>query len=401
MRTLLCLVLGVLAYTAMGACPEPSALKAKWDLWSAGSCLKGANVWQMVNFGDRTVGPEYTTADLEALARLGANYVHLSHPGIFTERPPYVIDERVAANLDALIATAEKANLFVVISFRTGPGRNEAGFDQNTKENALHALWTDREAQDSWAAMWKATAERYRDKKSVVGYDLLVEPNSNAVLLQLGDPSAFYSQHGGSLYDFRPLALKCTSAIRSVDNDTPILVSPMDYASLHWLPHFPPTGDPKTVYTIHHYEPYKFTHQDANDGFAYPGGFKNDEGYSEFVDQAWILAVLSKAADYGSGHHVPIAVTEWGVSRWAPGADRYIADMGAILDKLGMSHAVWLWEAASNDDHDYDKFNYRYGKNPRKHHEVVGEKDAVRDALATVWGKIPPVRPSMVTFPSR
>jgi len=37
---------------------------------------------------------------------IGANYVNISHPGLFTERPPYVVDEQVQANLDCLFEMA-------------------------------------------------------------------------------------------------------------------------------------------------------------------------------------------------------------------------------------------------------------------------------------------------------
>ena len=34
---------------------------------------------------------------------LGANYVNISHPGLFGEDPPYVLDEAVQDNLDRLL----------------------------------------------------------------------------------------------------------------------------------------------------------------------------------------------------------------------------------------------------------------------------------------------------------
>ena len=84
----------------------------KWSLWMGGTQLRGANIWQRIVvskydgnefLGDGYIGPPYTQADFDSLAALGANYVNLSHPGIFTERPPYVLDEKVLANLDKMI----------------------------------------------------------------------------------------------------------------------------------------------------------------------------------------------------------------------------------------------------------------------------------------------------------
>ena len=115
--------------------PEPAL--DKWSLWTNGTQLRGANTWQRIIvpeydgeefLGEGYIGPPYTQEDFNRLAALGANYVNLSHPGLFTERPPYVLDEQAQANLDNMIAMAAEADLFVVITFRTGPGRNDFTF---------------------------------------------------------------------------------------------------------------------------------------------------------------------------------------------------------------------------------------------------------------------------------
>src|SRR5687768_1248876 len=72
-----------------------------WELWTSGQTrLRGANFYQRRVYpeldhdalGDGPVGPRYSDQDLRALRALGANYVHLSCPGIFAERPPYALD---------------------------------------------------------------------------------------------------------------------------------------------------------------------------------------------------------------------------------------------------------------------------------------------------------------------
>jgi len=158
--------------------------------------LRGANVWRRRVYpeldgtkflGPGPLGPPYTQADFDALAAMGANYVNLSHAGLFTEKPPYVLDPDVQASLDSLLSKAEQADLFAVISFRTGPGRSEFTFvwdevgDWFDRSYLNDSMWQDQEAQDAWVEMWRYTAERYRDNPIVVGYDLMVEPNSNEV----------------------------------------------------------------------------------------------------------------------------------------------------------------------------------------------------------------------------
>jgi len=114
--------------------------------------------------GPGPIGPPYVQGDFDRLAAMGANYVNVSHPGLFTEAPPYVLDEAV-----------------------TGPGRSEFTFFWDEAGDWFDAsylndsVWQDQAAQDGWVAMWHYTADRYRHNPIVVGYDLMVEPNSNEV----------------------------------------------------------------------------------------------------------------------------------------------------------------------------------------------------------------------------
>ncbi len=164
-------------------------------LWSSGSVeLRGANVYQrrvypeldgLVFMGPGPLGPPYSQADFDRLAELGANYANVSHAGIYTEEPPYRLDGTVARSLDEMFEKIARADLFAVISFRTGPGRSEFTFfseDVGTwfDESYLNdEVWRSQQAQDAWVAMWRAAARRYRSNPVVVGYDLMVEPNAN------------------------------------------------------------------------------------------------------------------------------------------------------------------------------------------------------------------------------
>lgn len=128
----------------------------KWSLWSAGvTRLRGANIHQKKNIArefcvNKITGahlpvtpfyPNYELEDFKILAAWKANYINLSVPGIFTEnsnaRGEYLLDDEAVKNLDQLIKLAEQADLFVVISFRTGPERTEAVFNNAGKLSVL------------------------------------------------------------------------------------------------------------------------------------------------------------------------------------------------------------------------------------------------------------------------
>ncbi|MEA3346097.1 MAG: right-handed parallel beta-helix repeat-containing protein, partial [Chloroflexota bacterium] len=265
--------------------PTPGTEIDKWSLWTGGTRLRGANIWQRRVYpeldgttflGSGSVGPSYTQEDFDRLAALGANYVNISHPGLFTEDPPYVLGQDIRDNLDNLLGMIEQAGMFAVISFRTGPGRSEFTFvwdevgDWFNESYLNDSIWQDQTAQDAWVEMWSYTAQRYRDNPIVVGYDLIVEPNSNEVgshalndALDIWDPEEFYSNYGGTLYDWNQLYPRITNAIRQVDTYTPILIGGNGYSAVDWLPYLQPTGDPRTVYMVHQYESFKYTHQDS------------------------------------------------------------------------------------------------------------------------------------------
>ncbi len=175
-------------------CPEVKDIDEKFDLWRSGTCLRGVNIWQKRikpddEMGEGAVGPPYKQEDFCKLAALGANYVNISHPGIFAEKPDargnYYEQEGVYDNLKKLIEMCRIARLFVVVSYRTGPERSEGVFDKDEKP-LYRDVWKNKNAREAWARMWGVTAARLRDEGAVIGYDLMVDPALNATGARTG-----------------------------------------------------------------------------------------------------------------------------------------------------------------------------------------------------------------------
>lgn len=377
----------LLAATAQ-AC-ELARIKGKMDLWREPACLRGANLWQKLvdarddgnAIGPGPVGPPHTQDNFQRLAEWGANYVNLSHPGIFTENPPYKLDERVAKHLDSLIAAAEKANLFVVVSFRTGPGRNEQALSGEPRQSD-HPVWQTKAAQDAWVAMWKAAARRYRNKPAVVGFDLMVEPNANGAIFKLYEPEPFFAKYGDTLYNWNPLAQRIGKAIRTLDPETPILVGAMNWSSVSWLSTLPKFTFGNVVYLAHHYEPFVYTHQQAPFSRTYPGTFDaNYDGVNDRVDKTFVKKLLQPLVDFRDSRKAVVAVNEFGLSRWQPGADRYLKEMYEIFEEWGISTALWEWQS-DFEGVDWDDFNFRKGADPKNHAELAGSplEQRIREA---------------------
>lgn len=399
------LLLGLVALA-----PDAGAL-TKWDLWTTGTKLRGVNIYQRRVYpkldgreflGPGPVGPPYTQEDFNRLAAMGANYVNISHPGLFREKPPYTLDPAIQRNLDRLITMIGKADMFAVISFRTGPGRSEFTFffDQAgtwfDRSYLNDTVWQKKSAQDAWGAMWKYTAQRYRNNPVVVGYDLMVEPNSNHVWLNIWEPGQFYAQYSGTLYDWNPFFPRVIRSIRAVDANTPILVGGMDYSALSWLPYVKPAADTKTVYAAHQYEPFQYTTQSPPAEHSYPGSLDLDfDGVPDPFNRAWLNRFLSIVDRFKQQHHAPVASNEYGVMRWEPGASRFLADEMALFEQRRMNYALWVWSGSWPPLAAFDDFDFLHGPDPDNHEDVASS--ALIDAIKTSW-KRNRLRPSDAHF---
>src|SRR4030042_546897 len=384
-----------------------------FSLWTNGPQLRGANIYQRLvcpvvfddpdTWGNGPLGPVYTQEDFDTLSAAGANFIVLSHPGLFDDRPPYSLNTAVQDNLDRFIGMAEKADMFVVISFRTGPGRSEFTFfgvgddDEFGKSHLNDEVWKDKTAQDEWVEMWRYAAARYCNQPVVVGYELMVEPNSNAVWLDDYEPANFYPAYENTTYDWNQLYPRITSAIREVDKDTPILIGALSWSQVRWLPYLKPTGDSRTVYTIHQYDPQtQYTHQeeDQSGNFLneYPGSFDtNWDGISEDFNKAWIGTLLRTVDAFKIKYGVPVAATEYGAVRWEPGADLFLDDEMAQFEESGMNYAVWSWQPASEAyNQAHNEFTLRLGIDPANLAEGASK---MYDTLKKYWAKNT-IRPS-------
>lgn len=351
---------------------SPGIQPDKFSLWKNGTQLRGAVIAQLKVYlelgmdatqGPGAVGPPLEQKDFDNLARAGANLVLFSYPGLFDDRSPYALNQGVQDNLDKIIAMAEKADLFVVIAFRSGPGRSEFALTRDQadtwfpKSYINDDVWKDTAAQDAYVAQWRHTALRYKDNPVVVGYELMVEPNIDDLP---GDAD-------GTL-TWNLLHKKITNAIREVDKETPIIIGAISYSGMQSLPSLVPNGDDRTVYTVHDYEPADYTQQwpkaDGSFPNKYPGRFDGDlDGIVDEVNREWLNNLLVTYVDaFKKKYNVPAAATEYGVLRFAPGADVFLDDQIGVLEQHGMNHAIWEWGSSyTPDTNNWNAFMFRFG----------------------------------------
>ena len=67
------------------------------------------------------------------------------------------------------------------------------------------------------------------------------------------------------------------------------------------------------------------------------------DGHREHVDKAFLTNYLSAMSSFADSHHVPVAMTEFGVHRTASNSSQYLADRISIQNGLG-NWAAWVWQ---------------------------------------------------------
>lgn len=378
---------------------EGTSTRDKMSLWTGSSKLRGANIWQRQVYlkldgseflGPGPVGPPYSQNDINRMAKEGSNLVIISCEGLYNTSPPYSLNKNFQKQLDNLLAMIRKADMFAVIAFRNGPGRTDFTFypGEDVKNYLDDSVWEKKIAQDKWVEMWRYTANRYKNNPIVVGYDLMVEPNANAIYgkEQIYDPDEFYAKYKNSLRDWNQFYPRIVKGIREVDKKTPILVQPMGWGSLRWLPYLKVVNDKRVVYSVHQYEPQEqYTHQESPIN-TYPGKFDaNWDGKADNIDKNWLNNLLSTVDKFKAKYHVPVAVTEFGVIRWQPGAVKYMDDEMSLFEKRGMNYAFYCWGPSWKPYAErVDDFDYLHGTNPN-YHKIVS--NPILNVINKYWAK--------------
>jgi hypothetical protein len=122
----------------------------------------------------------------------------------------------------------------------------------------------------------------------------------------------------------------------------------------------------KIVYAVHHYTPFdQYTHQPAGGRNSYPGKFDLDfDGHPDIFNKVWLNNLFSRVDSF-AGKEKVIAINEFGVMRWEPGADLYLHDIMDLFEQRGWNHALWAWYPASYPSGYLEgEFDFRLGSDP-------------------------------------
>ena len=189
-----------------------------------------------MTFRDRYI----TREDIHYLKSLGFNHVRVpfnyrlfmveDHPGLWLEEG--------FRRLDDVIAWCEAEELYLILDLHAAPG-GQTG-DNIDDSWGYPWLMTDESARQSTIALWRRIAGRYRDRKIILGYDLLNEPIAH-----------YFPDKEALNMELEPLYKRLVAAIREVDTHHIIFLG-----GAQWNTNFAVFGPPfagNLGYSFHKY----------------------------------------------------------------------------------------------------------------------------------------------------
>lgn len=118
-----------------------------------------------------------TEEDIRMMAELGFNGVRVlfNHEILEDDERPFEYKESGWKLLDELLSWGERHGVYIVPCLIAAAGGQSSWFLADPDKKLL---WEDPEAQRRTVALWRAIAERYRERSIIAGYDLLNEPKT-------------------------------------------------------------------------------------------------------------------------------------------------------------------------------------------------------------------------------
>jgi endoglucanase len=176
------------------------------------------------SFWNRFRSEFITEVDFAMIAGEGFDHVRLPINSRALIADNGVLVEDGFAVIDRAVDWSERYGLRILLDMHGAPG-GQTGTNIDDSPRGIPELFMDAAYRAQTVALWRELALRYRDRESVLGYDLLNEP--------LPDEWQYrYNDELVTLYQ------ELTSAIREVD-DTHLIM----YEGSHWATNWAPLRD--------------------------------------------------------------------------------------------------------------------------------------------------------------
>ena len=270
------------------------------------------------------------------------------------DAPDFTIDPLFFFFLDQIIDWAEELQLHLIL--------DNHSFDPGIDTSA--------EILAQLIAVWKQMAVHYKNRSTLVYYEVLNEP------------------HGINDDTWNEMQQSVIDAIRSIDAKHTIIVGPAGwngYNNLHYMPEY---ADDNLIYTFHFYDPFLFTHQGATwvdpsidiSGVPYPydpirmpdlpnylKGTWVEYIYNSYKvegNNGWVKRQIDITVDFMNQRNVPLWCGEFGAfipnsttkdrARWLQIVRSYLEENGIAWSMWEFASGFGIYEPGSNGLFDYD-----------------------------------------------
>ena len=303
-----------------------------------------------VNLGNHWEAPPggwgitYTTDDIDLIAKEGFDHIRVPVAWHYHLQDG-AISPKLLAGLEPVLKRALERKLTILLSWH----HFEALCNEPEKNRA------------TFVAGWRTVANHFKDWPPELYLELLNEPNGAL------DHETLTTIHAEGI-----------AAIRSVSPRRILLADPPQWAAVPGLDRFfLPDGDDRIITTIHSYEPFQFTHQQAEwvkysdlRNITYPGppatpvplpdSLRDNAGLAAWLDAyntrpgsdnpctaATFEGLLDDAVAWSKHFGRPIHIGEFGCYQKADPASRarYVRDFRQAAEKRGLPWAMWDWKA--------------------------------------------------------
>jgi endoglucanase len=183
------------------------------ELWMLGGCIKARDQATLFNTLNQRFGPDrgyqlmqtyrgnwITPRDFQMIRSFGFNVVRLpiDYRLLQSDQAPYALKEEGFKWVDKAVDMAQAAHVYVILDMHSVPGGQSD--DQDTGEVHTNHFWNNPVNHQRTADLWRAMAQRYRNRSNVAGYDLMNEP---------------FADHKTDVReDLKKIMLECYTAVR-------------------------------------------------------------------------------------------------------------------------------------------------------------------------------------------
>ena len=230
--------------------------------------------------------------------------------------------EKAIGKLETALSQARKRGIKVCIDMHSWPGGRVGKKWGDPEEWGIDSrMFHDPFYPDLLVESWTNIVRRVLPYRDVIyGYDIVNEPNQNT-------PAA-------PGCDQVSVIKRAALAVRAIDPDTPIVV--MAYGdSVNTLAKYTEEELGPLIHQFHIYRPHDFSHQGILTPLDRVEYWPNPaKGWTENLLRKYIDTYRDLQLKTGGG----ILVGEFSAMAWAPGAETYIRDCIALIERYG-----WDW----------------------------------------------------------